>query len=196
MKLFTDWQGELASIISQIAFTDHTGAIMGSNSGCAALLETARLIMQSGRRLYFVGNGASAAMASHIAADMGKNGKLKTAVFTDLALLTAIINDLGGENIFAAPLRTQAQKDDALVIISSSGNSINLIRAVEAAREIGLKVITFTAMSPANRLRSLGDINAWVPAPTYGYAESAHAAILHYWVDNVVENLSGNHRDG
>ncbi len=190
MKLFSDWQMELAEILSRISFTDGAGSEMGAEGGCAALLETACDTMRTGRRLYFVGNGASAAMASHIAADMGKNGRLKTAVFTDLALLTAIVNDLGGENIFAAPLRTQAQQDDALVVISSSGNSVNLIRAVEAAREVGLKVITFTAMTPSNKLRRMGDINAWVPAPTYGYAESAHAAVLHYWVDSVVENVS------
>jgi D-sedoheptulose 7-phosphate isomerase len=191
MNTFIDWQKELAGIISNVSFTDESASQIGAEEGYAALLEIAGRIMQTERRLYFIGNGASAAMASHIAADMGKNGKLKTSVFTDLALLTAIVNDLGGENIFAAPLRTQARRGDALVVISSSGNSINLIRAVEVARDLGLKVITFTAMSPSNKLRSMGDINVWIPAPTYGYAESAHAAILHYWVDNVVEKLSG-----
>ncbi len=193
MMAFPEWQGKLNAILESTVFTVKTGSVLTIEQGCAALLNLARAIMENSKRLYFIGNGASASMASHIAADMGKNGKLKTDVFTDLALLTAIVNDLGSENIFAAPLRTQAHPGDALVVISSSGNSPNLIRAVNVAYELKLQVATFTAMAPDNSLRQSGDINVWVPADTYGHAESAHAAILHYWVDNVIEHFTENH---
>ncbi len=194
MKLFAEWRNELARIIAAACFTDCNGAVLSQEDGATVLLKLAITAMVNQKRLYFIGNGASASMASHIAADMGKNGRLKTDVFTDLALLTAIVNDLGGENIFAAPLMTQAQTGDKLIVISSSGNSPNLVNAVEVARKIGLSVATFTAMSASNQLRQLGDINVWVPAPEYGLAESAHASILHYWVDNVVEQLNEGHQ--
>lgn len=94
---------------------------------------------------------------------------------------------MGYEWVFAEPLRRRAKKGDMLVAISSSGASKNILNATEVARKIGLKIITLSAMLPQNPLRSEGFLNAYVPAETYGYAETCHAAILHHWMD-MVEN--------
>jgi len=166
--------------------TDLAGAQHEVNDGFGRLLKKTDILRDQRKHFFFIGNGASASMASHIAADLNKNARLKTRVFTDLALLTALANDLGVERMFAEPLRQQASAGDMLVVISSSGNSANLVRAVEEAREMGLYIVTFTGMKEDNRLRRLGDLNFYIPAPDYGFAESGHAALLHFWVDTFI----------
>jgi len=140
------------------------------------------------RRLFLIGNGASASMASHIAADLSKNARLSAEVFSDLSLITAIANDLSYEEVFAEPLRRRMVARDMLVAISSSGNSPNIIRAVNEAKGLGGMVVTLSAMGEDNGIRRLGHLNLYVPAATYGLAETAHAALLHHWVDRVVES--------
>lgn len=139
------------------------------------------------KTIYMIGNGASASMASHISADLAKNAHVHTEVFTDMSLLTAVGNDLGYEEVFAEPLRRRMNDGDMLIAISSSGRSPNIIRAVKTAISIGGYVITLSGMKPDNTLRNLGILNFYVPAATYGLAETCHAAILHHWVDMMTE---------
>ena len=124
-------------------------------------------------------------MASHFAADVAKNAGIRTYVFTDSALITALANDTRYEEVYAEPLRWYMQKSDMLIAISSSGNSPNVVNAVKTAEQIGGTVITLSAMSPDNSIRKMGDINFYIPAQTYGMAETAHAAILHFWMDSI-----------
>jgi phosphoheptose isomerase len=138
---------------------------------------------------YFVGNGASASLASHFSADLAKNGHVHTQVFSDPALVTAVSNDCGYENIFAEPLKRMANRGDLLVAISSSGRSPNIVRAVEIARQLGLTVVTLSSMDEDNPLRSAGDVNGYVPAAAFGHAETCHGAVLHYWMDRVAETI-------
>lgn len=142
------------------------------------------------RVVYLIGNGASASMASHLAADLAKNGRLHTQVFTDIALITALANDFSYEEVFAEPLRNRMVAGDMLVAISSSGNSPNIVSAVKIAKGRGGKVVTLSAMSADNAIRKIGDLNFYLPARTYGMAETGHAALLHYWMDGVAGTLS------
>jgi D-sedoheptulose 7-phosphate isomerase len=135
--------------------------------------------------IYLIGNGASASMASHLAADLAKNAAVHTEVFSDLALITAVSNDLGYEQVFSHPLSVRARAGDMLVAISSSGRSANVLEAVRLARRRRLSIVTLTAMSPDNPLRRLGAYNFFVEATTYGMAETCHAALLHHWMDLV-----------
>lgn len=137
--------------------------------------------------LFLIGNGASASLASHVAADLAKNAGIRTRVFSDFPLATAVSNDIGFEWVFAEPLRRHATSSDVLMAISSSGKSPNILKAVEVAREKGAMVLTLSAMEPDNPLRSLGDWNLYVPASTYGDAETCHAAILHHWINAVID---------
>lgn len=140
--------------------------------------------------VFLVGNGASASMASHVAADLAKNAHIRTEVFSDLSLITAIANDISYDEVFSEPLRRRMAEGDMLVAVSSSGNSPNVLRAVEECRELGGSSVTLSAMSSDNKLREVGDLNLYIPARTYGLAESCHAAILHYWIDAMV-HLNG-----
>jgi D-sedoheptulose 7-phosphate isomerase len=133
--------------------------------------------------LYFIGNGGSAMIASHMAVDACKNGELRATAFNDPAFLTAISNDIAYEEIFALPLRRVGRDRDLLITISSSGNSPNILRAIEAARTIGMRVVTLSGRAPDNRSRAEGDLNFYVPSSRYGWVESAHQLIVHYWFD-------------
>ena len=110
---------------------------------------------------------------------------LEQLLLLNFSLLTAVANDLGYEQVFAEPLRRRMIKEDMLVAISSSGMSPNVLLAARDARELGGFVVTLSAMKPGNKLRSLGRINFYLPAETYGMAETCHAAILHFWMDQL-----------
>ncbi|WP_419784190.1 SIS domain-containing protein [Maridesulfovibrio sp.] len=142
-------------------------------------------LREQGKIIYLIGNGASASMASHFSADLAKNAHVHTQVFTDLALITALANDISYDQVFVEPLKRRLTPNDMLVAISSSGNSPNVLNACRFAAETGATVVTLSAMSAENTLRTLGDINFWLPAETYGMAETGHACILHYWMDSV-----------
>jgi D-sedoheptulose 7-phosphate isomerase len=143
-------------------------------------------IREQKNTIFLIGNGASASMASHVAADLAKNAHVHTEVFTDLSLITAIANDVSYDEVFAEPLRRRLKKGDMLVAISSSGRSRNILQAVAMAKKLGGIVITLSAMKAENPLRREGELNFYVPAQTYGMAETCHAAILHYWIDKII----------
>jgi D-sedoheptulose 7-phosphate isomerase len=143
-------------------------------------------IREQKNTIFLIGNGASASMASHVAADLAKNAHVHTEVFTDLSLITAIANDVSYDEVFAEPLRRRLKKGDMLVAISSSGQSKNILQAVATAKKLGGIVITLSAMKAENPLRREGELNLYVPAQTYGMAETCHAAILHYWIDKII----------
>ena len=95
-------------------------------------------------------------------------------------LLTALTNDDGYEAAFERPVQLWAEPGDLMLTVSSSGNSVNLLRAAQAALEQDCRLITLTGVRPDNPLRQLGDINFYVSSDVYGYVETAHAALPHF----------------
>ncbi len=91
-----------------------------------------------------IGNGGSAAIASHQAVDLWKNGGIKAFAFNDASLLTCIGNDYGYDQVFAKPIEMFAKPGDLLIAVSSSGKSQNIVKAVESAKKVGCQVITVT----------------------------------------------------
>ena len=174
-----------AAILQGVSVTDSDGRSLPADEGFGRWTELALRLRGQRNTIYLLGNGASASMASHFSADLAKNARLHTQVFSDLSLITAIANDISYEQVFAQPLRTRARAGDMLVAISSSGASPNILAAVSVAQELGMSVVTLSAMSPGNPLCSRGTLNIYAQAPTYGLAESAHACILHHWMDIV-----------
>lgn len=176
---------ELTTIMRALSVRDKDGREHGS-AGLQDWVERTLDLCRRGGCAFFAGNGASASMASHFSADIAKNARLRSMVFTDPALLTCVGNDLCYEDIFAEPLSWHLRPGDMVVLVSSSGNSPNVVKAARRARELGGGIVTLSAMQPGNSLRALGDLNIYVPAQSYSYAETSHAAILHHWVDAVV----------
>ena len=185
------WQqniNRLRGLLENLSVLDSQGNHLDADEAFSRLTELTFRVSSEGATIYYIGNGASASMASHFAADMAKTGGVKTMVFTDPSLLTAIANDISYEDVYAEPLKWYMKSEDMVVAISSSGNSPNIVRALVQAKKLGGTVITISAMNEDNAIRKLGDLNFYVPARTYGIAETAHAAILHFWMDLVESN--------
>lgn len=173
--------------LKNLTVTDMQGKLMDADTGLSKWCRTTRKAKRSDHWVFMIGNGASAMMASHMAADASKNGRIRCMAFNDPALLTAVSNDVSYTESFALPLRRFARADDTLVTISSSGNSPNILKAIETAREIDMYVITLSGMKADNHSRKRGNLNFYVPADTYGVVESCHQIILHCWLDRYIE---------
>lgn len=138
--------------------------------------------------LHFIGNGGSAAIASHMAIDFMNKGEFITHDYNNPAALTCLANDYGYEEVFAKQIRHRyAAHDDVLVAISSSGESENIVLAIRAARNIGMDVVTFTGFSPGNRVHSMGQYGFHVPSTSYGEVETCHLGILHALLEDICQ---------
>jgi D-sedoheptulose 7-phosphate isomerase len=135
----------------------------------------------------FIGNGGSAAIASHMALDFANAGKLRTISFNDGPFLTCLANDHSFERAFEKAVQMHADTNDVLVAISSSGESENIHNAVRAARAKGCAIITLSGFEPQNTLVTLGDVNIHVPIsrPQYRLVEACHHILLSYLLELV-----------
>ena len=183
MESWTDYVETIAGCLRAMIATDRSGAVLPVGGAVESWVSMTHATAERGSQLYIIGNGGSAGMASHMAADACKNGHLRALAFNDTALLTATANDLAYDQVFSLPLQRLGRTGDLVVAISSSGNSPNIVRALETCRELGLESITLTGMRADNRARTLGTLNFYVDAPRYGWIESAHQVILHHWFD-------------
>ena len=187
MITWPSYIGEIGSCLSNLSIRDDSGKDIDVDAAFLRLQEITIQVREQKKSVFLIGNGASASMASHVAADLTKNAHVRTEVFSDLSLITAIANDMSYEQVFAEPLRRRMCNGDMLVAISSSGQSQNILAGVREALRLGGTVTTLSAMRPDNDLRSLGSLNFYIQSQTYGLAESCHATILHYWIDQMVE---------
>jgi D-sedoheptulose 7-phosphate isomerase len=174
--------GEVESTGSQSAPRPFAEAM---EAAAALLLEAKR----QGRKVLVIGNGGSAAIASHMQTDLCHSLGIRGLVFNEPPLLTALANDNGYENAFQKLVALWADPGDILVAISSSGRSPNILNACAAARNRGASLITFSGFGVDNPLRDLGDLNFWVANATYGPVESAHAVLIHHLTDRVLAHL-------
>lgn len=140
---------------------------------------------------FFCGNGASATMAEHMSHDWFQNAKMNTYTCSEVSHITAISNDLSYDDVFSYRIERILSEKDILVTISSSGNSPNIVKALQAGRTKGAYCITLSGMRADNRSRALGDLNFYVPLDYYGLVESAHAVILHAALDCFLEAYMG-----
>lgn len=157
------------------------------DSAWAHIVETYITTKRERRRLYFIGNGGSAAIAIHMTNDFFKNGGICTHSLHDPALMTCLANDFGYEYVFSKQLELLSQTGDVLTAISSSGNSRNIINAVEVAKGKGCIIVTLSGFKEDNCLRRMGDVNLYVPSMEYGVVETIHNMILQQVVDDIVK---------
>jgi len=138
-------------------------------------------------RIYVIGNGGSSAIASHMVNDLGTGLRRRDVINFDIISLadntpvgTAIANDIGYENIFYMQLKGLLKTDDVIIAISSSGNSPNIIKAVEYARDVGARVIGCTGFD-GGKLKPLSDISFHIETRKgeYGLVEDIHTILDH-----------------
>lgn len=186
-QFYHNYLASLAKTLESVEVTERGGRALDIDAGMAVLCELSGKAARAGKRQFFCGNGASAAFSSHMALDWSKNAKVPTLSFADGVFLTALVNDLGADEMYASALRLHAGPGDVLATISSSGNSPNILKAIGAARELGMEVVTVSGLKPDNASRALGDVNFYFPGRTYGIVECAHQALLHAWLDAYME---------
>ena len=172
--------------------TDRAGSSIKLENAFGAALREFEESCESGHKIIFIGNGGSAAIASHMSIDYWKAGGLTAMAFNDSSLLTCLGNDLGYERVFSEPIRQFAKKGDCLVAISSGGRSPNILRGAEAGRLSGCRVLTLSGFLPDNPLRRLGDLNFYVPSQSYGIVEVSHLSLLHSILDERVQSRNAD----
>jgi D-sedoheptulose 7-phosphate isomerase len=173
----------LTGYLIQTAVTSASGEALEMAEAVNQVMADARRAHAAGNKLIFVGNGGSAAIASHMATDYSKNGGVRSLALNDSAMLTCLGNDLGYDQVFAKQIELHARLGDLLIAISSSGRSVNILNAVKTARASKCSVITLSGFSADNPLRGLGDINFYIASDRYGFVEIGHLTICHAILD-------------
>lgn len=142
-------------------------------------------LLKDKKRIFFIGNGGSNSICSHMMEDYGKIARYQTYTFSDAALITCYANDYGYENAMAEWLKLHMSSDDVLIAISSSGNSKNILNAVDVALSKNATVISLSGFKPDNTLRKKGHVNYYLPIENYGIVECYHQVILHAVLDEL-----------
>ena len=144
-------------------------------------------VSEKGKKCIIVGNGGSAAIASHFAVDLTKNAKRRCINFNESDLITCFSNDYGYENWVEKAIEYYGDEGDILISISSSGSSKNILNGCIKAKSMNFyKVITLSGMDSDNPLKSMGDINLWVNSKSYNLVENMHQFILLCIVDTII----------
>ena len=177
---------ELGEMMSRVEVSDHAVSPVDYADGIRRATDLLRTQTGAGRKVIFVGNGGSAAIASHQAIDFWKNGGMRAIAFNDPALLTCIGNDFGYPHVFEKPMAMFADRGDVLIAISSGGSSENILRAVDTGLEVGCRVVTLSGFRADNPLRARGELNFYVPSDSYGFVEITHLAVCHCIVDTII----------
>jgi D-sedoheptulose 7-phosphate isomerase len=169
------------------AYLDYLRAVLQriDTKEIGRFIETLLDARARGATVFLIGNGGSAATASHMANDLcigcDHDTPFRAVALTDnVAVMTAISNDFGYEHVFSRQLRSIGRKGDVLVAISASGNSPNLLNAFEYARECGIKTVALTAFD-GGKMKAVADEGVHVPTDfkEYGPAEDAHMVLDH-----------------
>ena len=146
--------------------------------------EDLRALLLRSNTTFLIGNGGSNAVCSHVAVDYCKFLHVKARTFNEPSMLTCIANDYGYDQVFSKQLEWQARPNDTLIIVSSSGESANVLRAARFALEGGIHLVTCSGFKPENALRRLGgNINFYSPSAKYQEVEISHLRLLHSLVD-------------
>lgn len=160
----------------------------------AQVVETLRVARLNGKQVFIMGNGGSASTASHFVCDLAKNTRrpglphFRVIGLTDnMAILSAYANDEGYENVFAAQLANFVEADDVVIAISASGNSANVIKGIEEARNSRAVTIGFTGFD-GGRLGAMVDIQVHVNSHIIEHVEDIHLMLEHMIVKTLKDS--------
>lgn len=158
---------------------------------------------RNNKKVFIMGNGGAASNASHMACDLGKGTlqreydenepRFRVISLTDnVAIMTAFANDLSYEDIFLQQLRNLVEKDDVVIALSGSGNSINIIKAVEYAKKCQAKTIGFLGFKTGGKLAKIVDYAIIADSPFYGPSEDIQL-ILDHIITSWIARIKGKH---
>ncbi len=173
------------TIVSTCICTDRRGDSLAPDQAIKDIIDLLLTTKLQKRNIYLIGNGGSAAVASHLLVDLVNGGSLRAAVLHEPSLFTCGANDYGYAHAYSQMLSKVAVEQDLLIAISSSGESQNILNAVSAAKSVGCTVITLTGFQQENAMRGQGDINIWLNSKTYGQVEVGHLFFMHAVIDQL-----------
>lgn len=137
------------------------------------------------RKVIIAGNGGSAAIASHVSVDLTKSAGVRAVCFNESDLITCFANDYGYEHWLAKAIEAYGDVGDVAVLVSSSGQSRNIVNAARLAKDRGLTVATLSGFEATNPLRALGDHSLWVGSSNYNVVEIVHQTWLLVCVEHI-----------
>ena len=149
-----------------------------------------KLIKNLGKKnkILIAGNGGSAAISSHFSVDITKNAKIRAINFNEYDLITCFSNDYGYERWIEKAIEYYCEKGDMLILISSSGQSLNMVKAAKFFKKKRFgKLITLTGHKNNNNLKKIGDLNFWVNSKSYNLIENIHQ----FWLLSVIDLIIG-----
>lgn len=144
-------------------------------------------INKKNKKVIIFGNGGSAAISSHVSVDLTKNAKIRCINFNEADLLTCFSNDYGYQKVYSKALEFYADRGDAVIIISSSGKSKNMLEAAKICKKRKLLLYTLTGFSDKNPLKKMGNLNLWVNSRGYNIIENIHQI----WLLSIVDRIIG-----
>ena len=142
-----------------------------------SMIKMKKLLLQTrdeGKKVLIAGNGGSAAMASHVSVDLTKQAGIRTVNFNEADLITCFANDYGYENWLAKAIEFYGDEGDVAILISSSGESPNMINAAIQAKNMKMPIITLTGFEQDNPLRQFSELDFWVDSRAYNVIENTH----------------------
>lgn len=151
--------------------------------------------LRQGNKLILCGNGGSAADAQHVAAELINRYKIDRAplpaiaLTTDTSVLTSIANDYGYNAVFRKQIQALGKEGDILIVISTSGNSKNVLEAVDVAKKMGIKTVGLTG-SNTSALSNSADISIRIPSTEVSRIQESHIMILHIICDIVEKDFA------
>lgn len=154
-------------------------------------------VFKSGGKLLICGNGGSAADSQHFAAEfinaysrtINRRALPAIALSTDSSVITSIANDFGFETIFSRQVEALGNKDDVLLVLTTSGSSLNCIKAIESAKKIGMKTISLTSIG--GEVAKISDLSIKVPSKNTQEIQACHLHAYHLLTEIVESELFG-----
>ena len=165
------------SIFLENYLTDFSNLIKPNQNIVNKLIKVRNIFLKTSKKngkILIFGNGGSSAIASHVSVDLTKNAKIRTVNFNEADLITCFSNDYGYEKWVEKAVEFYADKNDTLVLISSSGKSKNMINACKTAKKRKINAISFTGHSYNNPLSKISDLSLWVGSKAYNFIENTH----------------------
>ena len=140
-------------------------------------------------KVYIVGNGGSASIASHVSVDFAKVARVPSSTFNNSNLITCFANDYGYENWVVEAMKAYTNINDLIILISSSGTSKNIVNAAQYCKDKNIDLITLSGFTKDNPLSKLGNVNFHIESTEYNYIEMSHHIILLALVDIFAKKL-------
>lgn len=166
-------------------YTNNLKKLLDSKSNDLEFLCKSIKAIPKRNKIIICGNGGSSSIASHVATDITKSLSIPALTFSDHNLITCYANDYGFENWIVKSLKNFVNVGDLVLLISSSGKSMNMIKAAKYLKRENIRFITLSGFKKGNQLSKLGDYNIWINSNNYNFVEMSHHILLVAAIDKI-----------